>query len=833
MTTDRGVRAPAPAAIGGRAAALLREITAAPDRGLTVGIRGAGGCGKTVLLAELARGCRAAGSEVVEDAGEALAAGNATAARDSALRWVLIDDAHLLGEEALRGLLRIARAPGARLVVAYRPDDCSALAALVSALERQVQLTALAQGELADRVREELGTDPDPSWVDWLHAQTGGIPRQVARVLAAFDANAVHIPAQRAALPERALDELQHDLQRLPDVARRCVLAMAVGAPAHPELLASLTGVAPVEASAALASVRAAGLVDTGDTLLPVVRVATLRLAPWEQRLPLVRALAELRLARGGALLPLVRPLLESEAALLPDTALAAGFAAAAEEVLVEDPVLAQRLLRASIAAGTPRSDVAARLARAAAFAGGLDEALRLADEVVVDTGAAQRELAARTAAAVLAHRGLLERCARMCAWSVRNVPWPGAREFAAQALIGTGELSSGEQLLDVPETELPPTSAGNSAADMAAGVRESVTGSASRALSTLVRAASLTDPAGGTQPVPDDPAAVAAIVALHCGETDIAESTLDHSLSAGAGGPLLRPRHELLAAWIPLLQGDTGRAREAIAATVAESARDRLLRTAAEAGIASRDNDMAALATARSGARQVVAEHSVDLFSVLPLGELAVAAARLRDQEWLSPHLANARELLSRLGNPPLWTAMLDWRCLQAAVVLDDREQVAGYAESLERAAGHNPLATALSEGAHVWREILRGRIDRARAETAARGLHSVGLGWDGARLAGQAALHTVDRQDMTALLECARALQGKPTRPKAVSGGLSEREKEVARLVLSGLTYKQIGQRLFISAKTVEHHVGRMKHRLGCADRDELLAQLRELLG
>ena len=60
-----------------------------------------------------------------------------------------------------------------------------------------------------------------------------------------------------------------------------------------------------------------------------------------------------------------------------------------------------------------------------------------------------------------------------------------------------------------------------------------------------------------------------------------------------------------------------------------------------------------------------------------------------------------------------------------------------------------------------------------------------------------------------------------------------LSEREKEVAELVLAGLTYKQVGKRLFISAKTVEHHIGRIKQRLGCANREELLSRLRELLG
>jgi DNA-binding CsgD family transcriptional regulator len=129
----------------------------------------------------------------------------------------------------------------------------------------------------------------------------------------------------------------------------------------------------------------------------------------------------------------------------------------------------------------------------------------------------------------------------------------------------------------------------------------------------------------------------------------------------------------------------------------------------------------------------------------------------------------------------------------------------------------------------------------------------------WEGGRLAGQAAIRTRDRKDMAALLSCARALQGgvsaAPAAPAAglgatesgaadaegaaepaaesTDGTLSEREREVAELVLAGLTYKQIGEQLFISAKTVEHHVARMRQRLGSASRGELFAHLRSLIG
>jgi len=50
-----------------------------------------------------------------------------------------------------------------------------------------------------------------------------------------------------------------------------------------------------------------------------------------------------------------------------------------------------------------------------------------------------------------------------------------------------------------------------------------------------------------------------------------------------------------------------------------------------------------------------------------------------------------------------------------------------------------------------------------------------------------------------------------------------LSNREREVAELVLTGLTYRQIGEKLFISAKTVEHHMARIRRRLGAQSRRE----------
>jgi len=51
-----------------------------------------------------------------------------------------------------------------------------------------------------------------------------------------------------------------------------------------------------------------------------------------------------------------------------------------------------------------------------------------------------------------------------------------------------------------------------------------------------------------------------------------------------------------------------------------------------------------------------------------------------------------------------------------------------------------------------------------------------------------------------------------------------LTEREQEVMRLIARGYTYKEVGQKLFISVKTVETHVGKVLHKLQLSNRHEL---------
>ncbi len=51
-----------------------------------------------------------------------------------------------------------------------------------------------------------------------------------------------------------------------------------------------------------------------------------------------------------------------------------------------------------------------------------------------------------------------------------------------------------------------------------------------------------------------------------------------------------------------------------------------------------------------------------------------------------------------------------------------------------------------------------------------------------------------------------------------------LTAREQEVMRLIARGYTYREVAEKLFISIKTVETHVGKVLHKLQLSNRHEL---------
>jgi DNA-binding NarL/FixJ family response regulator len=275
-------------------------------------------------------------------------------------------------------------------------------------------------------------------------------------------------------------------------------------------------------------------------------------------------------------------------------------------------------------------------------------------------------------------------------------------------------------------------------------------------------------------------------------------------------------------------------------AAEPAFEPRDELCARALEMGVARRSSDPAEMRDCWDAAREALLKHPVDLFSLLPLGELIVGAAKLDVLGQLAPYRSAAAALLAGLGNPHIWTTALHWSGLQAAVLAGDPAKLGPHASALVTAAPASPLAAALAQAGRAWLRVLTDDIDAQQVIAAAEAMAAVGLTWDGSRLAAQAATRSSVSRDRTLLLQCARWMADEETAgpPPAgpdpdmetpSAGLLSQREREVAELIVAGQTYREVGGRLFISAKTVEHHVSRIRHRLGASNRSDLLARLR----
>lgn len=282
-----------------------------------------------------------------------------------------------------------------------------------------------------------------------------------------------------------------------------------------------------------------------------------------------------------------------------------------------------------------------------------------------------------------------------------------------------------------------------------------------------------------------------------------------------------------------------------------AEAELGRALAMAADCGRAPRIEALAGLAELkiRQGdvqeAERLLAEAGDGAEVALVRGEVLIAtghperAVAVLEAESGSTHSGE-------LSYPMLAAGLVD-----AALACGDLDLAAGTAQLLERLSTHqHPQARAVTERscgrvAAAVGEPAQGarRLRRAIAE-----YDTLGLAFQSARTRFEMAQMVADEQPSLAAVEAGRALDGLqrlgavrdaaaaaallrtlgvPSKPGPRDAGvLSVRERQVLGLVQHGLTNPQIATELFLSRRTVAHHVSSILTKLGLRTRAEAAA-------
>ncbi|WP_345204182.1 helix-turn-helix transcriptional regulator [Fodinibacter luteus] len=815
---------------------------------------GAPGSGKTTTLTALETRCARHGIPVHRfgPTGDASPAGVRPRAVPGQPSLLLLDDADRTQESELARCLRWVHDDGARLVATVRPGSLGSPVEALSDLARTARTLVLEPwNELEVAGLLEALHDPTPPGE--VHAATRGLPWLVRDVVAATTPPAAaHVPVPRGACSAAPGGLARHVLRLLrecPAVQSDLVLALAAGYPSHGEPLApALRGLPPAEARAAADTLWHTGLVALDGELPPVVRDALLRHAPPHRLRPLLDSLVD-DLSTTGGDLRAVAPTLVTLG--VRDPRLTAAVTDEVSRLLPRSPAAAAALAGAALSAGADGRDGAhgggselrALQAEALGLAGDLEAAAVALSPVPGGALSSHGERVAMTLAVLGGQPGQGARLARWVLDHPGAAPDPTTSACAALALAGRGDAAAARALLaaggatgpDVTVSPLP---------EMAEAVLLTLGEHRHHALPGLVRIAGR-----GRRPelLPDVPAALAALVAVNGGDLAIAESVLAGSgrgrPDAGIEAPAVdASRISALRGWVSMLAGRYGEAAQHLDRIDPAVPRDEPWAWGLRLGLARRQDDIRGLTALWPAARTVLVGHPVDLYSLLPLGEIGLAAARMHEPDLAAAVWDQARDLLVELGGAPLWAAPFHWYAVQAAVLTDRPDAMAADARALVVAARTDPVAATYAAAGRTWVSVLGRDVDPAAVARSARALAAVGQAWEGARLAGHAAARVADRKEAAALLDCARGLVAQPApgdegevasppTPAQVRAGaivMSEREHEVAQLVVAGLTYQEIGERLFVSARTVEHHVARIKRRSGAQSRSELLSRL-----
>ncbi len=812
-----------------RQARPVMEAIAAADAGpARAVVTGNAGSGKSTMLRELHR--------LLEDqaAHVSLLGESTDVSRVPRSHVLLVDDLHLLAAEQVDALRERSEDPAASLVVTSRPwPRDEALTSISRRLERSRPAIVLGHVSRSDVLTYLDDSDRliSTSCVDHLLDVTGGVTWLVTEALALHDErDCADDSAHRAVL--RAIeDRIAHRLDTIPAALRQGIEGLCVAPTAHSRPHS--------ESDEIIAHGYAEGLLTRNGQPVPLVRAAVRATIPVARILDLSAGMAE-ELARSAA---------EGDSRYrewlgsIHDPEVGAALVAQADRVLEREPRRALDLYDGALECGTTPAAIVGRRAQAAWASGDAALAGSILDDVPLVSGLDDSDRAADTSAAVWAARGMM----RMSDAVYRSLAPLSAesRARATIAAVGAGRMPSPEA--DADASALPVDAGRGDGAAVAGAVRDP-------------------DPGphriGGHRPG-------AGIRNVH-GVRDVgADSRAARRHRRHRGDERRRPRHRAhrhrggdrgrpgwrVGAHPSLAVAVLGRGAAVASGRGPRGAPERTRAFAVAVGSRSAARpggprlDRAAVRglgrtrrRVETGTRQRAAHRSRSVHAPAAHRTGDVGGARGRHRAHPAALPPRARRSCRSSTSPPIWSAHLSWAGIQQGILLNRPDDLKPHARALVSASSHSPIAAVMAQAGRVWTATLAGSVDPDAVEAAAHGLAAAGLGWDGARLAGHGASRSKDRKVSARLLSCARELHPNGivrTAPRPDESAeqvsapehdtLSERELDVARLVLQGKTYAEIGQTIFISPRTAEHHIAHIRRRLGATSRSDLIAKLR----
>jgi DNA-binding NarL/FixJ family response regulator len=456
--------------------------------------------------------------------------------------------------------------------------------------------------------------------------------------------------------------------------------------------------------------------------------------------------------------------------------------------------------------------------------------AIETADQVLATGQDAECRAAGVAAAAAAADGALFDAADRWRRIATILVGVPGSWAVGRAALIAclTGDLEAGERDL----TEARELSAGvvpRGLTVLLDGVDAALRagrGDLDHSARRLAGLAVVTVPTDSFTPQRWDDLAVTVVLAGG------ADGTARDILTAYRDRPH-STRRRLLAAWLDLRAGRLADARNGLAAAggVPILRCDAVLAAAITIGLARRTGDDDALRATWHRVAPVLHGADVELFLLEAWGELSAGAALVSPDDLDT--IVDAMSAAVARAAAPGWAVALDaWWSLQRAVAGNDPAAAGLAAKRLTELAQNHPRSRPRAAAARAWAASLAGNADAATVAGAAEVLADAGQPWEAAALCGAAAARLADPAAERELLSSGRAIQARIATADRATGGLSNRECSVAELLMDGLTHKEIGARLYISPKTVEQHVARLRQKLDATNRSELIAALRTKL-